>query len=334
MNRTSYSAVYPWQEAIWRHLMDYVEQQRVPQALLLSGAAGIGKRQLADTYARTLMCHAPRPDRFACGACRSCKLLAAQTHPDFLLLEPDEPGKGIGIDKIRQLITKLALKPQFAAYRVVIIDPADALNTASANAFLKCLEEPTERTCLLMVTDKPARLPATIRSRCQILHCALPDKTVATAWLRQQGINEQADLLLRLAQGAPLLAKQYATQDVIGVRETCFQDWMRIMEGKGNLLVLAEQWQKQDKPDLAVLLTWLIGWVMDIIKIAHRIDAGGLQNPDMKKSLQALAKRLELKHVYAFYDSLLLAKSQLSTQVNKQMMLEQLLIRWSQLTTG
>lgn len=333
MNKSNL-AIYPWQEVIWRHLIDYVEQQRIPQALLISGAAGIGKRHLADVYARSLLCHSPLADHSACGVCQGCKLWTAQTHPDYLLIEPDEPGKGIGIDKIRQLIVKLALKPQFTAYRVVIIDPADLMNTASANAFLKCLEEPTERTCHVLLTDKPARLPATIRSRCQTLHCGLPDKAIATQWLQQQGIYENIDLLLSLAQGAPLLAKQYAEQNVIGIRAACFQNWMLVAEGKSNLITLAEQWQKQDKLELNVLLTWIISWVVDMIKVAHRADLNRLQNPDQKKSLQALGRRLELKNVYGFYDSLLVAKSQLSTQINKQLMLEQLLIRWSQLTTG
>lgn len=329
----SHYSAYPWQQAIWQHLAGYIEQQRIPQTLLIMGPQGVGKRHLADVYARALMCHAPLADHSACGACHSCKLWDAQTHPDYLQIEPDEPGKGIGIDKIRQLIVNLALKPQFEAYRVVIISPADRLNNASANAFLKCLEEPTERTCLMLLTEKPARLPATIRSRCQTIHCPSPDRAISSRWLQQQGVTQHVDLLLNLSQGAPLLAKQQAEQNFISIRQDCFNTWLQIGEGKANLITVAEQWQKQDKFDLPVLLTWMLSWVMDIIKSANRAEIGQLHNPDMKKSLQALAERLELKRVYAFYDSLLLAQSQSSTQINKQLMLEQLLIRWSQLNT-
>jgi DNA polymerase-3 subunit delta' len=261
-------------------------------------------------------------------------LWEAQTHPDYILIEPEESGKGIGIDKIRQLIVKLALKPQFSAYRVVIIEPADLMNTAAANAFLKSLEEPTERTCLLLLTDKPARLPATIRSRCQSLHCQTPDKAIAMQWLQQQAVKQNPELLLSLAQGAPLLARQYAENNLSSIREELFQNWMLVAEGKANLIALAEQWQKQDKLELSVLLKWMISWIADLTKMAYRADSHTLQNPDFKKSLQALAGRLELKQVYAFYDALLEAHSQLSSQINKQLMLEQLLIRWSQLTTG
>lgn len=325
------SAVYPWQQAVWRHLLSYMELRRIPQALLVTGLAGMGKRHLAVAYARALMCHTPLNDYAACGECQSCKLFEARTHPDFLLVEPDEPGKAIGIDKIRQLIVKLALKPQFDKQRVVIISPADSLNNASANAFLKCLEEPTARTCLILLTEKPSRLPATIRSRCQLVTCEVPERNIAGQWLQQQGAGENSDILLRLSQGAPLLAREYARQNFIAVRQDYFSAWMQVAEGKKNPVALAEQWQKPAAVDLHVLLTWMLGWVADLIKSCCQIEEDQLRNPDMKKPLQALAKRLELKRIYPFYDSLLIARSQLSTPINKQLLLEQLLISWSQL---
>ncbi|AEG01853.1 DNA polymerase III subunit delta' [Methylomonas methanica] len=327
----SSAAVYPWQQAVWQHLLSYKELQRIPQALLITGVSGIGKRHLADAYARALMCHTPLSDYADCGKCQSCKLFAAQTHPDFLQVEPDEPGKAIGIDKIRQLIVKLALKPQFETQRVVIISPADSLNNASANAFLKCLEEPTARTCLILLTEKPSRLPATIRSRCQVVTCEVPERGMAEQWLQQQGVGENRNILLSLSQGAPLLARAYAQQNFIAVRQDCFNAWVQVAEGKMNLVALAEQWQKTAVVDLHVLLTWMLGWVADLIKSCCQIEADRLCNPDMKKPLQALAKRLELMRLYPFYDSLLIARSQLSTPINKQLLLEQLLISWSQL---
>ncbi len=330
MTTTSF-AVYPWQQAVWEHLLGYVRQQRIPQALLITGPTGIGKRCLADAFARSLMCQSPLADHSACGRCHSCNLLAAQTHTDYLLVEPDEPGKAIGIDKIRQLIVKLALKPQFETYRVVIITPADQLNTASANAFLKCLEEPTERTCQILLTEKPSRLPATIRSRCQTVQCSSPDRKIAGDWLKQQGVKEDTDLLLSLSQGAPLVAKAYAERDLLAIRKAYFDAWLQIAEGKQNLVALAELWQKSDSLDLPTLFRWMLSWVADLIKLLHGADANSLQNPDIKNPLQAVAERLELKSLYGFYDSLLTAQSQLSTQLNKQLMLEQILVDWTQL---
>lgn len=326
------TSLYPWQQPSWQTLQAYLAQGRVPQALLVSGPAGIGRRQLLEHYARALLCETPSAEAFACGRCHACRLVEAGTHPDYLTVEPDEPGKAIGIDKIRQLIAKLALKPQYDhTYRVVILSPAELLNTASANAFLKCLEEPTERTCLLLLTEQPGRLPATIRSRCQKLHCPLPPRALALEWLAGQGIQTGAELALDLARGAPLLADEYAQRHIAEHRQRYFQDWLMILRGQGNPLAVAEQWQKGEPVELAVALTWMAQWVADIIRYAYQAEPAGAAHPDLKNALQALSKRLELQGLYRFYDALLLAKSQLATQLNRQLLVEQLLIRWSQL---
>ncbi len=325
--------IFPWQQAIWQHLTAYIEQQRIPQALLMVGASGLGKRHLADIYAGALLCQTPQAAGVACGACAACKLYHAQTHADYLVIEPDEAGKVIGIDKIRQLTVKLALKPQFAGFRLVIMQPADSLNTASANAFLKCLEEPTERTCFILITDQPAKLPATIRSRCQKISFAAADRQVAGDWLAAQGVAEHSEQLLSLAQGAPLLAKAYADLGFMQHRQAYFQDWLDIAADKTNLLVVAEKWQKQEIVALSVLLTWLSSWIVDIVKLQCQSASLAINNPDFKKPLQAFAERLELTRLYHFYDKVLRSRSQLATQVNKLLLLETLLIDWSHLNS-
>jgi len=323
--------LYPWHQAQWQQLANYIELRRIPQALLLLGGSGDGADRLADCYTRAILCRSPRSNHLACGTCDSCKLADAQTHPDYLAIEPDEPGKAIGIDKIRQLIVKLALTPQFEQYRVVLIKPADLLNNASANAFLKCLEEPNERTCLILLTDKPSQLPATIRSRCQTLNCAVPDQRQSESWLEQQGVKDDMRILLRMAQDKPVLAKQFAESNALAVRRQYFQAWSQLADGKQNPLVLAEQWQKLDTAELETLLQWMAGWLSDVVKCAHQLDSEALLNPDLKNPLHALAQRIELNRLFAHYDDLLTMRSQLYTQLNKQMLMEQLLIAWRQL---
>ncbi|MGR9012642.1 MAG: DNA polymerase III subunit delta', partial [Gammaproteobacteria bacterium] len=149
----------PWQQSNWEHLHSYIAQKRIPQALLISGNKGLGKQQLANQFAVALLCKTPQTNGIACGHCSSCLLVNADTHPDCIQIQPEELGKGIGIGQIRSLITRLTLKPQFETQRVVIVNPADKMNNAAANAFLKCLEEPTERTSIVLITEKPAKLP-------------------------------------------------------------------------------------------------------------------------------------------------------------------------------
>ncbi|QWF71483.1 DNA polymerase III subunit delta' [Methylomonas paludis] len=323
----SFSQIYPWQQADWQHLQAYRHQQRIPQALLFSGPAGVGKRQLAEVFARLLLCQAPQQD-LPCGVCPACELLQAQTHSDYLSLEPDAEGKVIGVDKIRQLIAKLALTPQYAGYRTVIIAPADRLNSAAANAFLKCLEEPPERSCFLLISDQPGLLPATVRSRCQKLQVQCPDPQLAMDWLAGQGVNADSGQLLKLAQGAPLLAKVYAEQNILQLRRDTFTGWLQVGQGKANLVQLAEQWHKYDTQTLDLILAWLSVWLADIVKLRHGAD---IANPDFAAELQSLAARLDLPAVYAHYDRVLRSKALLPTQLNRQLQAEQLLIDWRQL---
>ncbi len=321
-------SILPWQQPNWALLNRYIQQQRIPQGLLIIGHKGLGKQQLALQFAQTLLCSARLENGFFCGHCTSCTLFKADTHPDFMQIAPEEDKKIIGIDAIRQLITKLTLKPQFAGYRLVLINPADQLNNAAANSFLKCLEEPNERTCIVLLTEKPALLPATIRSRCQKLVINTPDKAMAKAWLQAQQINESLDVLLSLAQGAPLLAKQYAGDALIATRITCFNDWLKVGKAELNPITLAEQWHKQD---LKLLLFWQISWITDMIKCRHSHDNRNLHHADLKSRLQECGQRLNLQSLHHFYAVLLHSWEKLDTQINKQLLLEELLIYWLKL---
>ena len=324
-------SILPWQQPNWEHLNSYIRQQRIPQALLITGRKGLGKYQLATQFSQSLLCTARLENGLFCGHCSSCLLFAAGTHPDFMQITPEEDKKIIGIDAIRQLITKLTLKPQFESHRVVLINPADQLNNNAANGFLKCLEEPNERTCIILLTEKPTKLPATIISRCQKMTVTIPSLTLAKNWLTQEKITENTEVLLSLAQGAPLLAKQYANNAIIKTRLDCFNNWLKVGKSELNPIVLAELWHKQD---VAQLLFWQISWITDIIKSRYSLESDNLYHADLKKPLQELALKLNLKSVYQYYDLLLGSQQKIETQINKQLMFEELLIEWAKLNNG
>ncbi len=322
MNKLS----YPWHVEYWQHLIAYVRQQRIPQALLINSIEGLGQEQLAMNFAQYLMC-THRQGEQSCGQCTSCHLLSAKTHPDFILIEPEEEGKAIGIDVIRQLIKKLALKPQYSGYRVVIIHSAEAMNHNSANAFLKCLEEPPERTLFFLLAEQMQQLPATIRSRCQKMRLAAPEKTVALTWLQGQQQNADYALLLHLANGAPLKALRYAQDKIEAQRKLCFEDWKDIILRGLCPITVAEKWYKHPTEDL---LIWLMSWVEDLIKCAFYQESQFLINTDLDKTLRELIKHLDLKKLFGFYDLLLKDTMRIQTQLNKQLLFEEMLIIWAQ----
>jgi len=321
----------PWQQKNWTQLQSYIVQRRIPQALLITGKKGCGKQQLAKQFANALLCNHPQSTGLACGVCNSCLLFAAGTHPDFIALQPEEAGKGIIIEQIRSLITRLSLKPQYDKYRVVIVNPADAMNIRSSNAFLKCLEEPTERAAILLVTDNPAKLPATIVSRCQKMAVTTASTSDLSDWLRKQKPDlSPTDLpvLLALAQNAPLLALKYANQDTLKQRNDCFKEWLAIAKQKNHPVIVAENWQSISAQQL---LFWITSWVMDLIKCAYDSPADRLSNPDLIKTLQALLPHIAVKGLYGLYDLLLKSQQRLDTTINKQVLFEEILIYWSQL---
>ena len=330
--------ILPWQQKNWEHLCSYITQKRIPQALLISGNKGLGKHQLAHQFAVTLLCPSPKANGTACGHCSSCLLVNADTHPDFIRIQPEELGKGIGIGQIRSLIIRLTLKPQFDTYRVVIVNPADKMNNAAANSFLKCLEEPAERTVIILITEKPARLPATIISRCQKLAVATPDKDTVVKWLTETlqsksplvPLLQEGDLFcnVSLAQGAPLLALDYANDETLTLRNECFDAWMAIAKQLKSPVIIAEDWHKLPA---APLLFWITSWIIDLIKCFYHTQVENLYNPDLNGRLQELAKRLELKKLYKLYDLLLLGRQRLDTQINKQLLFEEILIQWHEL---
>lgn len=320
----------PWQRENWAHLNSYRLQKRIPQGLLFFGKKGLGKEQLVKQFASALLCARPQNNGLACGACSSCLLFKAETHPDFISIKPDEDKQVISINQIRSLIAQLSLKPQFETYRVVMVNPADEISLGAANAFLKYLEEPTERTIIILITDKPAKLPVTIVSRCQKLAVTTPDKTMFFDWLQQHaGISEDtSSALFGLVQGAPLLALSYFKEQTLAVRNDCFKAWVALAKQQTHPVIVAENWLKLPA---SPLIFWISSWLIDLIKCRYQTRLDNLYNPDLTDALQKLSQRLDPKKLYRLYDLLLTSRQYLHTQVNKQLMYEEILIQWFEL---
>lgn len=169
--------IYPWQQAQWQSVLQQLQADRLPHALLLAGPSGLGKRSFANALAAHALC----VKHTACGQCRSCLLLNASNHPDLLELQPEAEGKAIKIEQVRELVTELGQTAQQGSYQVVVIEPAEAMNKAGANALLKTLEEPPGPVIFLLISHQPATIPATIRSRCQRLNFMVPDRAISQA---------------------------------------------------------------------------------------------------------------------------------------------------------
>lgn len=241
---------YFWHQPLLTRFSQQRQQQRMAHAILLSGEAGLAKTVLSGRLAAGILCAQPQADSLPCGQCHSCQLMQADTHPDHLLIEPEEAGKTIKIAQIRELITKQTLTPHVSAHKTVIIYPAHQMTNSAANSLLKLLEEPPAETFLFLISSRPHLLPATIKSRCQQWHMNTPNAEATQQWLRESAINlpeKHASQLLELAYGAPLRVAELAEDpQVVEMLNHLEQDFTALIQQTANPVEMANRWQNYD----------------------------------------------------------------------------------------
>ena len=217
-------------DGVRRILARMLATGRIPHAMLFHGPEGVGKGTLARAFAASLLCETPR-DGAMCGSCSACRRVAHGNHPDLMAVsrlpkakkgrddadddaddpEDDQPAAASGdlrrwilVSQIRDVAEHAVFGPREGRSRVFVIDPADHMNAEAQNALLKTLEEPPERTVLLLVATRPHALLPTIRSRCvQIGFSSLAPDALAGELERRGMGREEARSRAALAEGRP-----------------------------------------------------------------------------------------------------------------------------------
>lgn len=318
---------FPWQESVWQRLQQARHQERLPHAILLAGPEGVGKNGFAFAFAQSLLCGKPDEKGEPCGVCRHCHLLQAGNHPDFQLIKPEEESKSgeIKVRMIRDLTSGTSLTARSGGYKVVIVRPAERMNSAAANSLLKTLEEPASNTLLILVSDHPSRLLPTIRSRCQRFTFPHPDAEQAIHWLVDKIGTENAESLLDLAGGAPLKALQLQADESLTRRPERFREFLRIAQERVDPVKIVAEWSKQD---LRQLMEWLTTWIIDMLRLQACDEPPLLYNRREKQALQQLAEQLNSAVLQQFLLQVYEVRALLESNLNPQLMLEKLLIDW------
>lgn len=318
---------YPWHEALWSALSRQFEQ--LPHALLLQGRPGLGKHEFAVQLAQALLCERPR-ETMACGECHACHLFRVGTHPDLSGIGLADDARSITVDQIRALGDFLSLRPHTAMRKVVIISPAEAMNLNAANSLLKLLEEPPLGCMLLLVTSHPARLPATIRSRCARLLFRQPAAAVGLAWLRSRPASEgNPAWLLDFAGGSPLLAESLGSQDFLQVRAQLLQDLAALAQSREHPVACATRWKGLGT---ARVLGWLYGFANDLIKLGQGAPETTMMNKEAISFEVGIKNKYKISELYDFIDAILEKYRQLNSPLDELLMLEDVLIRWVRLS--
>lgn len=322
---------YVWQKAHWLRMVERLNHGKLAHAFLIRGAAGIGKGDFAQAYGRYVLCQ-DNVNGQACGRCRSCQLNRAGTHPDFYVIEPASPRKAILVDQIRALIEWSVKTSQQGGYRVVVLNPAESMNANAANALLKCLEEPGDKTLLMLVSHQISAVLPTIRSRCQLMVFDKPEASASLSWLEPLcDTAEQARSLLTLSGGCPLGARAYLEKGLEKQFERMKKDLGAITRGDVAPVEVALEWQDFEP---VIVLEWLAGWVAEMAGYASTRDDTCICSASMAKMLFYVAKKAGAKQLFVFNAWLQQQKSRLSGQINlnPQLLMEAVLFRWLQLT--
>jgi DNA polymerase III subunit delta' len=320
--------IFPWHKSTWQRLIN--QNERLPHALLLHGRAGIGKLDFANILSKYLLCEKPI-DHQPCHQCAKCLWFEEGHHPDFKLITPedaevsdDAPKKKtskktqISVSQIRQLIQTLSLTNHDTnSLRIALIYPAETLNTASANALLKVLEEPPNNTVFVLVSHQVRRLLPTIISRCQSLAMPLPEKLEAITWLESQHV-ENAGQLLAYHGGAPLAALQASE---LGLNPQLFQQLS--MGAKLDTYLSASL---LIDCGMEQAINMLQKWAYDILLCKYAIKQ--YYHTQYGNALQALTKSVNLSELLDFQRKLIQAKITANHPLNQELQLESLLLEY------
>lgn len=328
MNST---ALYPWLNSAWSQLVR--GRSRLSHAILLTGSPGIGKRRFAEYLAQYLLCESDEADVEPCGICEGCRWYLSGNHPDFRLLTPDTQNEEessdskakrknplIKVELVRDLAGFINLSAHRRGNKVVIIEPAEAMNASAANAFLKMLEEPPEGVTFILVSHHWRRLLPTIRSRCRIFPIPMPEVKKATQWLNEQGVVNP-NMHLAHTGGAPLAALEDAHAEWLPQRNA-FLDHIANPVGLNVLAVAAEL--EKAKIETELVVDWLQKWVHDLMSLGM---AGIIRYyPDRRDDLARLAPRAN--HLVAYTDKLKEARRLAHHPLNQRLVFESLLFAY------
>jgi DNA polymerase-3 subunit delta' len=251
-------------------------------------------------------------------------------HPNLLWLEPEEDAQSIKVDQIRIVNDFVNQSALHDGYRIVMINPANKMNVNAANALLKTLEEPSPESIFILISDQNSKLPATILSRCQRMMFSRPTEKIALTWLQQQlpdVVENHLKHILRVSLGTPVAALHFIKNKLDKVRDDLYQGLVALTQHKKDPINLAAL---MHDVDAVTLLDLMLSWMIDLLRLQVNDGSDHLVNHDYIAQLTALKSTTEINRNREFMDYLQELRTQICSglNMNKQLMLEYIMIRW------
>jgi len=338
------------QEQPIRLLNILLQNDTLPHALLFIGIEGVGKQTAAMALAMACNCMDTEPKHLSegaktrsdgytasdqitrispCGRCKSCRKIKSGNHPDIILLKPSGPF--IRIDQIRDLCGTLAMKPYEAKLRVVVISDAQAMNPSAGNALLKVLEEPPDRTILILTALQTSDLLPTILSRCQhIRFNPVSRKNLESLLIQRHRANpDQAKTIAIMANGS-------VSKAVSMINSTNMANWInrRIwlineveslpVRSMGARMAFAEKLSKS-KEVLTESLEVIKFWFRDLVVCEYHPKK--IINRDLKDRIQRSSEKMKVASLISKIKDIESAQKNIQTNTNLRLTLEVLIMR-------
>ena len=319
----------------------------LPHALLFTGIEGVGKRAAAIELAQACNCTEKNSGRTPelkqsreniddrnndlkvsvgpCGICKSCRKIAAGNHPDIIQVKPTGPF--IIIAQVRALCDTLAMKPYEANTRVAIIHDAQTMNPAASNALLKILEEPPQRTILILIATRAQDLLPTIVSRCQqIRFNPISKKKLELLLVEKHGFNPQdAGPIAMMAHGSLSRATAMYEANWINRRNWILQEMTELSSRPINRILAFAQRLSKDKEAVLESLEVMKSWLRDLVIAAY--DPGKILNQDIADEIQHAAKKMNITALLSKIDLIQKTQNRIRANTNVRLALEVLLMQ-------
>ncbi|HEY7531532.1 MAG TPA: DNA polymerase III subunit delta', partial [Nitrospiraceae bacterium] len=309
-----------------------IAHDRLAHAYLFHGERSIGKKLTALWLAQALNCdQASTMKEFdACGVCRSCQQVVAQTYPDFFMIAPDpeQTTPQIKIEQVREIEQHIMYRPLIGTRKICVINDADCMTIGAANALLKTLEEPPDHSLFVLISNRPAALPATIRSRCQSLRFTTPArKRVEAALIQQRSLSPADATFLALTSEGRI--GEALTSDVRALRAQQKEFLELVQPGSLQsptaILSSAEALAKGDRAQ--DILGWLTRWIRDLILIQVHGDRDQLFYVDQVSMLKIYASRANTDELLILLRDIETTEQSATRHLNLHMALETILLR-------
>jgi len=295
---------------------------KTSHSYLFEGPAGCGRKTTARALVQAIFCTEREDD--ACGACVSCRKVAAGSHADIHYIEPD--GQFIKIEQVRELQRDLALRPYEAPRKACIIESAERFNPAAGNSLLKTLEEPPGNAIIILLAENADMLLPTIRSRCQVIRFSPLSPENIRLLLERYGMTpEAAELLAPMAEGSIQRALELDNEALGDRQEALLARLSGLDRSRIATIFDASEELGTSRDETLATLDMLISFMQDTAHLAA--GSTDIVNAKVRPALEGFAAKWPLQQTLQILDDTMETRRAVQRNANSKLALDRLFMR-------